>query len=98
MSISVLCFVSLYILTCKAATWLHSGWEPIITVCAVYFNLLVATLVLSASQVCRMADLCVLTGVFCDYADLLPQVLLAFPHAVARRHAQSHYYLSVGQR
>lgn len=66
--------------------------------CAVCFNLLVATLVLSASQVCRMADLCVLTGVFCDYADLLPQVLLAFPHAVARRHAQSHYYLSVGQR
>ena len=51
--------------------------------CAVCFNLLVATPVLSAGQVCRMADLRVLTGMFCDCADLLPQVLLALPHAVA---------------
>jgi len=35
---------------------------------------------------------------FCDCADLLPQVLLAFPHAVARRHAQGHHNLAVSQR
>ncbi len=33
-------------------------------------------------RLCKQA-LRVLTGVFCDCADLLPQVLLAFPHAVA---------------
>ncbi len=61
------------------------------------FRLLLATQVLSATQACKQA-LRVLTGVFCHCADLLPQVLLAFPHAVARRHAQGHHNLAVSQR
>ncbi len=82
----------------QGCTWLYSGWEPVITVSApCLFRLLVATQVLSATQACKQA-LRVLTGVFCDCADLLPQVLLAFPHAVARRHAQGHHNLAVSQR